>query len=377
MNCAWAMSQVPGFARQRRPNAKLAGSVVFLTAMLSHAAVPDPFPNQPGALSAGEIEAAIQAKNLAGRGPALPLVASGKRSPAGSMPAYVLFAAPFEKYSDRVRTRKQIVCNFLAEAWRCSEPVDEFRMPANGIQHVFSYQVVRGRGNRQDAVDVAEFMYSGCFNTQFAAIGGKPFTPSPDSDYVSTVMDDGAGFNVATGPLGDGDSYRLEKTDKAVDNCGFRLRHARSAKSGALLPESYAKEQEKAPQEDQARVRGEQAERGEQLRAAAAAPVGQPISDSRRLFGELTDIAVALNVLFGLAALLGPFAALTRSTKSAAGAAALLTSATVIMAVAAVAFYKLAAIADTGNFMLIVAPVTLLAGLSCLIWVIAWTLKRR
>ena len=226
------------------------GMLFFLTTTLSHAAVPDAFPDQPGALSAAEIQAASDAmKPLLGTEPALPLVASGKRNPGHVMPYYALFASPLVNFSDRVKTRRQILCNVFAFGgtsgkWQCSKPHDELRVSANGIEHVFTYQATQGSGDRQSAVDLADFMYSRCFVAQYAAIGGRPFTPSPDSDFVSAVLDDGKGFDVRTGPLLNGDSYGLEKTDKRADNCRFRIQHARMSKTGVVLPESYARELE-------------------------------------------------------------------------------------------------------------------------------------
>ena len=379
-------------------SAIFAGILLFLAAMPLRAAVTDPFPDQPGALSAEEIRAATRAMNLAGSGQALPLVASGKRNPGHPMPAYALFAGPFEDYSDRVRARKQIVCNFLAAAWRCSQPADEFRMSANGIEHAFSYQVLEGRrGNRQAAVDVVDFMYSQCFNAQFADIGGQSFTPSPDSDYISSVFDDGKEFRVATGPFGDGDIYRLESTGKGPGDCGFRIQHARMAKSGVILPESYAKEEAKARQLAEAQHRRAEAAREAKRRAAASAPMGKPPSDLDRFVGSVTDLAAGLVVLLGLAALLGPFVELrARGVKSAARTAALLTSATVIvMAVVLAALFILreqeagsplayvmvglaSLLTPQGISMaiaypqLLAIPATLLAVVSCLIWLVVW-----
>jgi len=223
--------------------ARFAGIVLLLAAAPSGAAPLDPFPDQPGALSAEEIQAASSAMRSApGADPALPLVATGKRSPGHFMPMYALFASPPADYSDRVRMRKLVICNFIAGSWRCGAPLDEFRMSANGIEHAFTYQVIRGEGNRQRAVDAAGFLHSPCFSTQYAAIGGTPFAPSPDADYVNTVIDEGTTLRIVTGPLGDGDSYVVEKTDQAADNCGFRLMNARIARSGVQLPAGLASE---------------------------------------------------------------------------------------------------------------------------------------
>lgn len=160
------------------------------------------------------------------------------------MPSYALFASPLPDFSERVKVRRQVVCNYWSNGsvWRCSEPHDQFRMTANGMEHAFSHQIAGGSGDRRAVVDAVDFIYSRCWNDQFTAIGGKPFTPSPDSDFVSTVLDDGRGYTVITGPLSDGNSYRLEKTDRSGDDCGFRIHHVRLVKAGVILPESYAKE---------------------------------------------------------------------------------------------------------------------------------------
>ena len=226
---------------------RLTGFVVLGLALLlpAYAAPPYAFPDQPGVLSPAEKEDATRMmKMVLGTEPALPLVASGRRSPEHTLPGYALFAAPLADFSAGVKVRRQIVCNFFRPAgkWQCSNPHDEFRMSANGLEHIFNHQIIQGTGNKQAAVEAAAFMYSQCFGTQFKAIGGEPFTPSPDADFVSGVLDDGKGFNIVTGPIGDGNSYRLVKTDKSADNCAFRIQHARMAKSGVMIPENAAKE---------------------------------------------------------------------------------------------------------------------------------------
>jgi len=310
--------------------ARFAGIVLLLAAAPSGAAPLDPFPNQPGALSAEEIQAAGRAMLSApGADPALPLVATGKRNPGHFMPMYALFASPPADYSDRVRMRKLVICNFIAGSWRCGAPLDEFRMSANGIEHAFTYQVIKGAGNRQSAVDAAEFLHSPCFSTQYAAIGGKPFAPSPDADYVNTVVDEGAMLRVITGPLGDGDSYGLEKTDKAADNCGFRLKNARIAKSGLMLPQSYASEAARraAPP----------------LEKPAAAPPVIPMEASRQGRATLGPLAIGrdgfaivimyLAMVCGVLALVLPRLGLAKDRYAAARMAGGLAGACTLMAV--------------------------------------------
>lgn len=254
-------------------------------AALSCAAAQDPFPNQPGALSANEIQAAAAAMKSALRGAAeLPLFASGRRSGGHMMPSYALFASPLPDFSERVKVRRQVICNYWSNGsvWRCSEPHDQFRMTANGMEHAFSHQIAGGSGDRRAVVDAVDFIYSRCWNDQFTAIGGKPFTPSPDSDFVSTVLDDGRGYTVITGPLSDGNSYRLEKTDRSGDDCGFRIHHVRLLKAGVILPESYAKEAAAQAEKDDAAWREQMLARERELARAtplAASPEGTRVEE--------------------------------------------------------------------------------------------------
>jgi len=298
--------------------ARFAGIALLLASTPSHAAPLDAFPNQPGALTAEEIGAASSAMLAApGADPALPLVATGKRSPGHFMPMYALFASPPADYSDRVKMRKLVICNFIGGAWRCGAPVEEFRMTAHGMEHAFTYQVINGPGNRQTAVDAADFLHSPCFSAQYAAIGGKPFTPSPDADYVNTVVDEGTALRVVTGPLGDGDSYALEKTDKAADSCGFRLKSARIAKSGQLLSGSFANEVAKrvAPPQE---------------RPAPAQPV-IPVQATDR--DGVAIFTMYLAMISGVLALVVPRLVFARNRRAAALAAGGLAGTCTLMAV--------------------------------------------
>ncbi len=224
---------------------RLASLILLGSAILSSAFAVDPFPDQPGALSPAEIQAATQAMNSRlGGEPAPPLVASGKRSPEHMMPSYALFASPLAGFSDRIKTRRQVICNYFRpiSGWQCSNPHAELRMTAHGIEHVFAYVVDAGSGNTQTAVDVADFMYSPCFGIQYTAIGGSPFAPSAATHSITTIVSDHGGFTVRTGPDAQADVYRIERTGKQTDGCGFRIHHVRAGKTGALLPEKYAKE---------------------------------------------------------------------------------------------------------------------------------------
>jgi hypothetical protein len=315
------------------PICRFAGILLFLAAAVSRAAAPDPLPDQPGALTREDIQAATEAmKARLGSGQELPLVASGKRLPGMAVDRYALFATPFVDYSARVKLRTRLLC--FGASWRCPQPGDEFQMSANGIEHVFFYGVLQGTPDRQTAVDVVDFMYSPCFAAQFAALGGTPFTPSPDADYVRAVTDDGKGIGVSTGPYADNNSYRLQKTDKSADGCGFRIEHARNAKTGAFLPESYAK--------DMAQSRAKQeAEGRKQLEAEARART------RRDPPARATDEKSALSVMWG-AALLGGLSLfvplLTRSNRPwtralAAGVLAVACTVMIVISAASVSHY--------------------------------------
>ena len=204
--------------------ARLAGFVA-LAAALPSAAIEGSFPDQPGVLSADEIQSATRAMQQAAGSEPLPLAASGRREPTHMLAGYALFAGPFRELSSGVTARRQIVCNYMrpTERWQCGNPQEEFRMKANGLEHAFSYQVIQGPGDPQAVVDAVGFMYSPCFQASLAAAGGKPVTPSAESDYISNVVSTGGQLRVLTGPRGDGASYQLEKTERKADGCGFRI----------------------------------------------------------------------------------------------------------------------------------------------------------
>ena len=210
----------------------LAGFVALAAAAGTGNAREETFPNQPGALSAEELEDATKAmRQAAGGGAEFALVASGRRNAHVLLPGYALFAQPFRDFSGHVSTRRQVICNFFRpmDRWQCGPSQDEFKLKTNGIEHDFSYELVQAPSRAQAAVDAAEFMYSACFWSQLEAAGGARFTPSPDTDYVSIVVDDGKALRVRTGARGDGRSYELVPAEKAARGCGFRIAGYRKA----------------------------------------------------------------------------------------------------------------------------------------------------
>ena len=363
-------------------------AIALLAVALPCAAAKDPFPNQPGALTEAEIAAATVRMKMTPGSEDLPLVASGKREAGHMMPMYAVFASPLVDFSERVKTRRQIWCNYWTNRsdWQCTPAHDEFRATTRGIEHVYSYQVAQGQGDRQAAAEIADYMYSQCFNSHFAAIGGKPFTPSPDNDYVSVVVDvmlDGSnGYNVMTGYQGPGggpvNMFRLERTDRKKDGCGFRMPHARIG--ATLIPESYAKVEAENLKKAEEQFRKREAERIARLppearpqpqqRPAPSVPAASNILDA------LMDAAVAVSVLCGLLALVAPFFVLPRGRKRATLISVAMASACVVFGLAYLVLLKVAAITDTGFGLLLVIPAAILGALACLGWVIALAMQK-
>ena len=101
---------------------RLTGFVVLGLALLlpAYAAPPYAFPDQPGVLSPAEKEDATRMmKMVLGTEPALPLVASGRRSPEHTLPGYALFAAPLAERLD-------------TEAWMGARPCTPDMLPVIG-----------------------------------------------------------------------------------------------------------------------------------------------------------------------------------------------------------------------------------------------------
>ena len=309
---------------------------VLLAATLARAAAPDPFPNQPGALSQEEIRAVMEAmmSQLGGEKP-LPLVASGKRAPDHLLPAYALFAAPVADYSDRVKTRRQVICNFMKtmSSWQCTKPQTEFRMTAQGIAHVFTHVVDTGPENPRDAVEVADYMYSACFATQFKALGGKkpppPFNPFP----ITTVVSHGDGIIVRTGPDDSGDVYQLGKTDRAADGCGFRIVNARMNKTGLALPEGFAKDLAKQEEQGRKEMLAQQQARERQAQQARDAAAGTV--DAQEWIATITMFAA---MAFGGLSLFLPWLFVKRGRWTAAHVAGILAVACTVSAVISAIF---------------------------------------
>jgi hypothetical protein len=330
---------------------KRAAALVFFAAVVAQAAVTDPFPDQPGALAAAELAAAsVAMKQLPGN-PSLPLAASGKRAPGHPLAAYALFATPYQPAQGNLRVRRQVVCNQLSGAWTCAGPHEHIRAVAGGMEHGFAIEAIGGAGDRDTALAIVRFMYTPCFFERLEAAGGKRFVPSPDADYVSSLVDDGKGFNVATGPLADGKSYRLERLGQS-EKCAFRILQARNARTGEVLPESNAR--------DTAKFVPPAAAQLEPKRAMIQIQGGQPYTMAQLFFDMLADGSIALNLLSSLLAVVLPPLVLLRNRRSAGFTAAVLFGLSLSSGIAVLVFLKLAAITDTGNSLLLVIPATIL-----------------
>lgn len=91
-------------------------------------------------------------------------------------------------------------------------------------------------------------------------------------------------------------------------------------------------------------------------------------------YDKLADISFVLNMICGLGTLAGPILAFSLAgRKAAARTAGILTLATVATGLADLVFLKLAALADTGFSLLLVIPLTMLAILSGIVWLIVGT----
>ena len=213
-------------------------------------------------------------------------------------------------------------------AWQCTIPHDDFRLTARGIEHAFSYQLSRGIPDKQSAVEAVEFLFSDCFNRQFGALGGQPFKPSPDADAVVTVVDEGKALRLLTGPLGNGNTYQLVRTDRKADGCGFNLNYARIAATNSYVPRGYekiiAEQNERARKEHEAMEREAKMEQETRLRAEAKESFGreqlraEPWGFSR---AGLANAALSVSVIAAMLTLVVPWVLLaTASRRAAAGA---------------------------------------------------------
>jgi len=203
-------------------------AIVLLAATLSHAAPPEPFLDQPGALSEAEIQAAQNAmKPMLGAEPEFPLATSGRRMLDHPMPAYAVFAAPPVRKSGRVMVERRVICNFFGSAniWRCSMPHDALQVEANGVKHKFSLQAIEGPAmDHAEAVEVADYLYSACFAAQFKALDKVEDMPSFNAYPIHTITKrSGTAYSVWTGAWPDEDIYSLVVEGRKGDGCGYKI----------------------------------------------------------------------------------------------------------------------------------------------------------
>jgi hypothetical protein len=333
-------------------------SLVVLLAALSppaaFAARPNPHPDQPGALTAEEIRAATGAMMpFAGGEAGFRLVASGLRAGAGSA-KFALFAMPFARHSDRAETQQRILCGNVGGPWICDGPVVTARVTRDSIAQEFEWHFAKI--DVQTAVAIVDFLYSPCFATRYAAIGGKPFTPSPQTDYIESAVVDGKGFGIYTGPAGGWVFYQLQRTDKPADNCSFDIHHVKTAKSGVVLPASYASE---------VKARDQQEREMQQ-----AARDRRPRSNEERV----VEVAMPGSIVVALLALTLPWLSLLISQRAAAGVAGILTIAATVLFAIAEHYYRPGA--DIRLDLVIIPPLLLLAWL-VFIGLSIWQLRKQ
>jgi len=252
------------------------------------------------------------------------------------MPGYALFAGPLADFSDRIKFRRQVICNFFRPLgkWQCTKPQTEFRMTAQGIVHAFPYIVDKGPEDKQTAVDIADHMYSSCFATRFKALGGTEPAPVFNLFPITTVVSHGGTFTVRTGPDEGGEVYQLEKTDRKADGCGFRIVGVRMTQTGLVLPEIYAKEMAKQEVQGRETVAAEQRATEELMRMQSAPAVEAETSAGEIVAGATMWAAMIL----GLLAIIAPWRALAKGRWVAARRAGILAAACTVMAVISAIF---------------------------------------
>jgi hypothetical protein len=188
---------------------------------------PDPFfADQPGALSADELQAARAAMKAArGAQPELPLFASGRRATYPFMPAYAVFAGPAERLAGGALAYRRLGCNFYAndKTWRCGSHAF-FQIEAGGAWQAFRYSGMEPLQPSQAAVDRVMHVYSRCFEDQYRALVGAARPAIAIRIHEALQLQ--GGFAVVTAPAGSGDLYTIQKADGAPGGCAFTLREA-------------------------------------------------------------------------------------------------------------------------------------------------------
>jgi hypothetical protein len=200
--------------------------LILLSAALSFAANAGPtmyrpeywsLPDQPGALSAGEIKVASQAMGSRfDSKPAPVLVASGKLADGNQR--YAVFATPFESVSDRIKARQRFVCFDLV----CAGPQTEVQVDVHGASQTFPFP------HPQAAGEIVDFLYSPCLGagqpilSVVALRRGTVEIVRESSDWYGEIGK--FEFDVNTGPVsGGGDFYVLERKGVLEEGCKFSV----------------------------------------------------------------------------------------------------------------------------------------------------------
>src|SRR6185503_19488843 len=177
--------------------------------VLAAAAPPGPYQDQPGRLSPQQIDAARSAAKAADP-EAVTLLSSGR---LGNNQPYAVLATAPQRVSDRLTTRRNILCAGAGE-WRCQFWYVEATIAAAGRTHVLPVE----RGFEQIAGDVVDYMYSPCFGSQFEKLKGRQPAFSRETADLQVVRGD---FYVTT--VKSNIVYMVRKADPADGGCAFVL----------------------------------------------------------------------------------------------------------------------------------------------------------
>lgn len=211
-------------------------ALLWATAILASCAKetsvgPEPFPNQPGALTAQELQAASAAARTT-----FPLVSSGKRAAAHPMSAYAVFAGEPAQPAANVVARKRIVCNYWAQqnAWRCGGTQSHYEVDAGGRKHRFSvFAMGVPEASPQLLAELAEYSVSACFGEQLQKLAAG--RPVPKIAHLEDVGQEGSMFLLRTDMTTQPNVYYAQRLEPAQAGCRFGLKSVRIGATGAIL----------------------------------------------------------------------------------------------------------------------------------------------
>lgn len=331
----------------RRIAASIFAAAAAVAAVATRAA--DPYPDQPGALSAAELRAATAAMSAQpGADAKLPLTASGRRDSG----AYAVFARAPQQVAQILSTQQRVLCASSSGApWTCA-PQLFYRFTQGRLVQSFAYSA---RGLAEDPQMPFKIVaWAGrCLGPQYAEKTGKP--PPPGMPAIAEVVQDAKRVIVTTGA---GDAYELtEPPPERGQTCPFALQSLGTSTaimgSETLTPQRA----EAAPQP---------------LESRPPSPAVHPA------LVWVVRIALLLCALAGIAALVLPFVVRrVRGRRAAAAASTLLTAATVAGAIVALVANRFAGVSHAARSVSFIVPLTGLALASCVVWTVIGILAAR